>query len=192
MLPILSISILLLSYLIYPFLQHIVQIGGAFTSKTVCTGVFLSRRSVTSIIENELAGLSATLFVPDIDNNKQTVTSSLLGLGSFSAMFGLTSPEAKYLGPKFGCQLQPKPLNSKEHKLVDSVILSDLTSTFRANNNPINKKADINVEVKTCVDKVLDPQFTFAAYKRNQTRAAIVFHKDHIISEKYQSEFLNI
>ena len=193
----LSVIILFISYfafLIFPFVQHIVQIGGAFTSKTICTGIFLSNRSTNSMLDNELAGLSATLFVPVVDYENQVVVSTLLGLGLWSNYFGLPAPEAKYLGPKFGCQLQTLPHNSEIKQRLDIRVISDITKSFESvMSDPFYSQLSSTDEtLNTCVSGVLQYQFNYASYKRNQTRAAIVSYKNTIISEMYQTEFLNI
>lgn len=190
---------------VLPIVRHLALVGGGFTSKTVCSGVFLSNRPLKSISENELAGLSAMLFVPVIDHHDRRVTTSLLGMSPYiSDILNFPTPSAVFLGPKFGCQLQIYPVSTDSSAGFDFVQARDEDSLF-ALEVPVTSHTNAPVPlenfssndssadaVRQCVRDVVQWQFTHAAYKTNQTRATVVLQGGRVIAEGYQTSHMGI
>ena len=170
--------------IMFPFLEHIVDVGGGYSSKVMCTGVFLSNRSYSSIFENELAVGGSNLFiVPEVNWEEQSVSTSLFGLGNaLSEMLHLPIRKAMYLGPQFGCQLQVDnmasqgPLRNKE-QIVTRKVSDDILAESPEGMEGLDLK---------CLRNFIAKDFGPEAIIRNQTRAIVISYQQRVIAEGYQ------
>lgn len=185
---------------IYPLLQHVVIVGGGYTSKSMCSGVFVSKRASNTITENELAGISALLFKPIISYDDSTVTTTFLGLSvEWSSMLHLAAPKAIYISSHFGCQLKMTPdieLSSLDHEIKANEMIQKLRSvSAKVDQLYADMKIDQNennIHTNECIQEIVSRQFSKEAFKKNQTRGVVIQQHQQIIAEGYQTNELGI
>jgi len=142
-------------------IESLLVVGGGFTARTLCSGLFVSKRPLHTLYENELAGLARTFFHARIDETEQEVTASFLGLGFYST-------KAKFLGQALGCNLVRKHIVPPAFTPSTSPSIADFPSALNAR-----------------VQELLSYEFTDHAQKDNQTRAIVVIHKGKLVGEGY-------
>lgn len=184
---IILIITIILNYLYFK-LQYLVEVGGGYSSKSICSGIFISNRTISSIILNELNGLTILLVKSKVNYNKKEVISTFLGINeNLSNLLHFKVSKAHYIGPYFGCQLVIDPFQP---------IYPNISEYINDNNddnniNIIDNNNSIHKNEESCLKSFLDYEFTEDALKKNQSRAIIISHKNKIIYENYQN-LLNI
>jgi CubicO group peptidase (beta-lactamase class C family) len=155
-------------------------------AKTVCSGVFVAKRSAESVIRDDFLPASPILKLVNVDVNTSNanVTASLLGIASRAAQWSATT----------GCVLDGKPesklsatsaiVGSPKQSIELPYPLGESVTTL--NNQPTSLQPD-NLSA-------LAPVFT-AAFAGGQgkglqnTRALVVIHKGQLVREQYAPGF---
>lgn len=154
---------------------ELLQVGSGFTATTVCFGHFVSQRRVSTVISNELNGLSSYITTFIIDEKAQSVTAYphvLMSL-QIAKAFQLDAT-SHYLGPDLGCRLSTDPVNEIEEvrRIMSHELIAD---------TPLPARNDGRIQA------LLAYEVSAAALIANQTRAMIVLHHGEIVGEAYQS-----
>jgi CubicO group peptidase (beta-lactamase class C family) len=175
----------------YPVVQHLIHVAGGYSSKTICSGVFISKRPMESMVSNELKGITAFLMKSEVDYSNHTVTSSLFGITNpeYLSLLGLKMITSKFLGPDYGCQLIIEPFQSISPTQDINKKLEVLKDEVFEDPNPRKKfRPELHWDINfNCLKQSLSSEFTAAAMKRNQTRAIVISHRGEVIYERYQS-----
>jgi CubicO group peptidase (beta-lactamase class C family) len=183
-----TISVLALGYSSY-LLWRVARVAVGYKTKTLCSGVFISKRTPESILSNDLAeGLSAPLqsIIDQIDTEvqEQATTGSLFGLVTRKAIFR----------PGLGCTLL---VGSSEAQLRSR---RDLLRSPQINAIPLSPSVKPKELTKT---EQLPPEIdsiklqelvedSFAEKNSNnlpRTRALIILYDGSIIVERYAPGF---
>jgi CubicO group peptidase (beta-lactamase class C family) len=177
---------------LYPLTQHVVRIAGGYASKSICSGVFVSKRSHESIVKNELDGVTSLLMISHVDYASETVTSSLFGLSSqIITALGFTTPTAKYLGKEFGCQLIIDPYLSHSPVKLSNRLETPPPPPPPVSLTPLTPELHEEIDLR-CMEEFLAYEFTKEAFHQNQTRAIVISHHGEVIYESYQTTHLNL
>lgn len=151
--------------------KTLLLLGSSFSARTVCSGIFVSNRTLQSLQYDLLAnGKILGLFPPVMKDSPQekSVTSSLLGLGFLPVT-------ARYRGPYHGCYL------------VDSTgKLPRLEDYPAASLDPAATEIPLTTNLNPHLQEFLSYDFSEAALMTNQTRAIVVLHKGVVVGEGYQ------
>jgi CubicO group peptidase (beta-lactamase class C family) len=174
---VLAVTVLML----IPSLQHLLHIASGYSAKMMCTGIFMSQRSYSSIFENELGvGHSNILIGVSVHWDDYSVSTSVLGMGPMiSELLHLPVRKAVYLGPKYGCQLEVENFNSVKPKW-DRKNRTDISTEILPVSSSHNE-----LDIK-CVRNIISYDFGIEAAKQNQTRAIVVRHEGEVVAEGYQ------
>ena len=165
--------------------SHIPQVGAGFAARTVCSGVFISNRSLQSLKDNELEGI-AGLFYFTLE--EQGASASLFGLG-------FAKKTARFISPALGCRLVDSTDASSSNASISLMAVHALHTnkigsapSTQITNRYENKCCDGNVKgTNAKLESWLDTQFTPEAHADNQSRAIVVLHKGKVIGERYNS-----
>jgi CubicO group peptidase (beta-lactamase class C family) len=174
------ISVVLASGAGYFIMTHIAPIGSAYAAKRMCSCVFVSHRDATSVLQEELKPYWYIHL--DINHGRKTVTGSILGWATRTAIFrdGL------------GCTLA---VGISEEKLKEQAIGFKPAHTSRKNllwpDGDIIKKTPLPESVD---EQKLNNAMDWAFYdpdpaKPRRTRAVIVVYQGSIIAERYAAGF---
>ena len=159
----------------------LLRMGSGFTAKTLCSGLFVSHRTRHSMWY-ELGGGDNLLnfFFSSVTNTtaEQSVASSFLGLGFFSA-------KARFRGVPLGCYVvdpaRPPPPD-----------FLPLTSAAGGVREPTPAPKPLPRELDPAIQELLAYEFSDAAFRANQTRALVVVHRGVVVGEGYQTRLLGI
>ena len=152
-------------------LLHLLKLFSAYSSKTVCSGHFLSKRSFSTIKASELSYLKWSMIYATIYEEKDEslpYVESVFMHPLISDFLQVTT-KSLYMGPSFGCTVNP--LFNAEKLAKQSV--------KEENDHSNTHETDIN----QCVQRFVDSEFTPASFKVNQTRAVVIVHNDKLIAE---------
>lgn len=154
--------------------RRLIKVGGNFTTKNVCAGVFVSTMSPNNMLEFELQGLAGWLFKFNVDFSEKSVEAYVVSK-SFSRLTGLAISKSYFIESR-GCLF----LSSKS---------SVATATTGAEEDiAIYSKIDYDSEIQSFLNYQVSP----SAFQRNQTRGTLVLHNGVIVGEAYQSKELNL
>lgn len=171
-----------LSIYLLPTVKLLLIRGTRATSKTLCTGIFLSKRDPEMIKKYEMFGYLDKLFTFIIDKKNKQVVSSFIS-PNFSKFFGLNPAIASFKGEQFGCQLLHSSVEY-DKRLSESTILTsydyDAEYTLR--------KFTPQTTYSECIQDVLKWEFSEAAIEFNHTRGIAVMYKGDIVGEGYQDK----
>eukprot|EP00598_Pedospumella_elongata_P012615 CAMPEP_0185000928 /NCGR_PEP_ID=MMETSP1098-20130426/69595_1 /TAXON_ID=89044 /ORGANISM="Spumella elongata, Strain CCAP 955/1" /LENGTH=498 /DNA_ID=CAMNT_0027528165 /DNA_START=15 /DNA_END=1511 /DNA_ORIENTATION=+ len=157
----------------YNQIQQLVHRAEGFAAKTVCCAVFLSNRSVDKFLtENELSTLPPFIVGSTVNQEEGYVESYFL-TKELSSVFRMPTATAVYLGPHLGCQLHSETFQQSHMKYRSKAIPPP----------PLPRPESRS----SCVEEVLNNEFSAAGLAHNQTRAAVVIHRGKIVGEAYQS-----
>ncbi len=147
-------------------------IAAGYKAKTLCTGVFVSQRSVEDVLAHELKVDSQPILHlagTQIDHGAQTVTGTFAGFIERHALFrpGLGCTLA---GPKGPAALRPQALTPSTNTAPD----------------PFDRPAEnFGVDMKK-LQAVVDDAFAEPDPERlRRTRAVVVVHQGRIVAERY-------
>jgi hypothetical protein len=165
LLPLLAILLLGIGY-VANYAYRYALIGAGYNAKTVCSCVFVSGRSLESVVAEDLYGIPYG--TKTIDSVAKTATATLFGIVSKTALYR----------PKLGC-----------------TILNDITADeLRKQPNITEAKALPEVLADSVVPQVQQEtlkktlDWAFAEPDPNhpvRTRAVVVMHKGKIVAERY-------
>ena len=173
---------LLLGYY-FPSIDKTIRVGAGFSAKQACSSVFVSNRSLESVVDHELSiGGTSWLFRLDLDRRRREVRSRFVLLPLWQAV-------ARHVSRTTGCTLVDGRSGWMDtHKEGDA---EDHEKT--GDDWPALKPGQLSSEVDSAqLQAFVDAQFTREAFERNQTRAVVVVYKGHVVAEGYQSEFLDM
>jgi CubicO group peptidase (beta-lactamase class C family) len=162
-----------------PHALHLLKVGSGFTALSVCAGRFVSERSVSSIVSNELAGIASTLIDFTIDETVMLVYAhpKLLSFRTAQTL-GLPVSRAQYMDAYTGCRLIiSDPLTSAN-------VRKDLPHS--SSSSSVAEEYLLPSRVDTAIQSFVDYEFTAAAMLRNQTRAIVVVQNGNLVAEGYQ------
>ena len=176
---IVTISILALGYSSY-LIWKIARVTVGYKTKTLCSGVFISKRTPESILSNDLGeGLSTPLqFIIDqikTEVQEQAATGNLFGLIRRKAIFR----------PGLGCTLLVGSSEAQLREQIDAIPLSSFQPKELPKVDRLPSEIDAE-KLQAFVDNV------FAEKNPNnlpRTRALIVLYDGSIVAEKYAPGF---
>jgi CubicO group peptidase (beta-lactamase class C family) len=179
LLPFLAmLAVLFLGYQGYE-LYKLSTVGTAIQARRLCSGLFVSRRDLNSILEQDLAPHAGDPMHAEIDYEERTVTSTIWGLARRKAIYreGL------------GCTLI---VGATEEELRAQTVpdFAPLPTDPESVPWPTGNLDAINpnptgVDLER-LDHVIDGAFSEPdPEKPRWTRAVLVVHKDRIIAERY-------
>ncbi len=153
--------------------RHLLVVGTGYSAKMLCSGVFLSNRSVDSFEKYEFSGLAASVFRTHVDYERASVTAyPLFGL-TLSKLLNLPISTASLISPTLGCARRDPP---------------NLGAT---NAWKIARESSLDpapAEIQKLFDEELfDFEFSPTSMDTNQTRGVVVMHQGRVIAERYQT-----
>lgn len=170
------------------YLSQAGPVGSGFVAKHLCSSTFISRRTPKTVLQHDIAPVNpiAGHFDHTIDNEKQKVTTSLLGFFGRTAVYR----------PGCGCTLV---IGITEEKMRKQPLVSAGVAQKRprhqgdmpwprGNGRPVHPE-DLGVNGPK-LDEAVNEAFAepFPGQKRN-TRAVVVVYKGRLIAERYADGF---
>jgi CubicO group peptidase (beta-lactamase class C family) len=165
-------------------LWRIARIGTAYTAKTLCSGVFVSKREPDSILDTDIRADNHPLLShirARVDSETQSVTASLYGMAERKAVFR----------PGLGCTVVSKgyelgaPSLSASHTAAP--VDTDLFWPDGERVDSLHFPSDIDPDrLREAVESAFsetDPT------RLHRTRAVVIVHKGRIIVERYADGF---
>ena len=173
------ISILALGYSSYLILK-VARVGVGYKTKTLCSGVFISKRTPESVLSNDLSeGLPAPLdFIIDqikTEVQDQATTGNLFGLVSRKAIFR----------PGLGCTLLVGSSEAQLRARIDAIPRSSFQPQELPKVDRLPPKIDAE-KLQAFVDNVFAEK---NSHNLPRTRALIVLYDGNIVAEKYAPGF---
>ncbi len=182
-----AVAAVILSLVFAGYVMHkVALIGAGFYAKTLCSGVFVSKRKAGSVISEDIQADQTFLlsfFSGTIDHKAGLVTASLSGLGEQKALYR----------PGLGCTLvidtSLDRLRAQAEGIISTSSRSELTELW-----PKGERVDLGESafefdkkrLKAAIDEAFfepDPN------KLRRTRAVVIVHKGKIIAERYAPGF---
>ena len=141
-------------------------IGAGYNAKTVCSCVFVSGRSLESVVAEDLYGIPYG--TKTIDTVAKTATATLFGIASKTALYR----------PKLGCTILNE-MTAEELRQQPSITASSTPTEVLADSVLPPSQQD-------AIKKTLDWAFAEPDPKHPvRTRAVVVLHKGKIVAERY-------
>ena len=192
------------------FYGHLLDVGAGFSSRSVCSGLWVSGRDLENLQQHELSGVASLFFVyPDL--NKMEVHASLLGLSNLGQYLGPLEDSwrkatgektSKYISRTLGCRIMDS--GDKENAIKIAEQHTDLTKNIHIPKNvaetttSFDSSSVLRVDSKfkrkptigsnPLLDKFLDEQFSTESHATNQSRAVVVVHRGKVVGERYAEE----
>ena len=159
---------------------RVVTVGTAYVAKTACSRVFVSRRDVRSVLDEEIRltdpGLLRFLRL-DVDRGAGMARSSLLGLGERVAVF------REGLGCTLAIGIEPQSLAARRVPAASSDVPRVVWPSPDWNDPAI-------VRAPAALAAVLDEAFTEPVGERpRRTRAVLVARAGRIVGERYAAGY---
>ena len=141
-------------------------IGAGYNAKTVCSCVFVSGRSLESVVAEDLYGIPYG--TKTIDTVAKTATATLFGIASKTALYR----------PKLGCTILNE-MTAEELRQQPSITASSTPTEVLTDSVLPPSQQD-------AIKKTLDWAFAEPDPKHPvRTRAVVVLHKGKIVAERY-------
>lgn len=173
---ILSILIVILAGLAYVYSAYYPKLGvvTAYAAKKMCSCTFIAERSQESIQDEDLGMSPLNLSKTDIDLDNKSVTSSILGMQSKTAVFR----------DKLGCVLiHGEDDYNVQFPSYEKPIPNDTLAFPYGNKIELFDVGGVNYEkLRGAANAFFDPDGGMTELK---TRSILVLHKDSIIFERY-------
>ena len=160
--------------------ERLVMLGTGYVSKVLCSGVFVGRRDMQSVIDRDVTDLLARLlFRSHVDFDKKSVTTSFI--------FGYYSSQAIYHGQYTGCSVIPDMDN---YQATDAAKFESLRKSIEGEGLPdVSEASKIQGpwvrKVNPTIQKLVDAEFSLEAYDTAHTRALVIVHQGQIVGEGY-------
>jgi CubicO group peptidase (beta-lactamase class C family) len=172
------LTLVILGYGIY-YVRESVSILSGYGAKVMCSCVYLSDRSPNHVLDHELAGFPYSLASYRVQQDKNSATGSLFGLGKRRAIYregiGCTLVPAG----EDSTAIQPVPVVSRPERAVNPDTVpwpyGDRISTYFP--------SSVN---RTKLEKTVNEVFTS---NDKNTRALLVVYKNELIAEQYAEPF---
>jgi len=178
---ILLLAVLIVAGLLYFKVLPILNIGLGYAAKTACSNVYISGKSLGSVISVDLKNSAASFVKVSINKNDKTVTASFFGL----------KKTAVYRNG-LGCTLATKSTVDKVKALPSIKKINKLDDGFWDIEPTAFESLFCKVDFKQ-LTKAFDYAFNEASLpvKNNlrNTRAALVIHKGKLLKEQYGNGF---
>lgn len=141
-------------------------IGAGYNAKTVCSCVFVSGRSLESVVAEDLYGIPYG--TKTIDTVAKTATATIFGIASKTAVYR----------PKLGCTILNEVTVEELHQQPS---ITKTTALPEASADSVLPQAQ-----QEALNKTMDWAFAEPDPKHPvRTRAVIVLHKGKIVAERY-------
>lgn len=182
-LTVLIVVVLILGFLVYFIIGRVSPIGAGYKAKMLCSYLFVSKRSIEPVLENDLEPFNPLIKYVDgvVDYDRKTVTSTAFGLVTRRAVYreglGCTIVPPDYEGELPANPGYVKPLPPNPERV--SWPTGDLNATGRVP----------GVDVKRLA-AALDKEFSEPVPgKPRRARAVVVVYRGKIIAERYAPGF---
>jgi CubicO group peptidase (beta-lactamase class C family) len=183
-LTVIIVVILILGFLVYFIIGRVAPIGAGYKAKMLCSYLFVSKRSIEQVLENDLEPFNPLLRYVDgvVDYDRKTVTSTAFGLVTRRAVYrdglGCTIVPPDYEGELQANPGYVKPLPANPERV--SWPTGDRNATVTALPGVDMKK----------LSAALDKEFSEPdPRKPRRTRAVVVVYRGRIIAERYAPGF---
>ncbi len=182
-LAVIIVVILILGFLVYFIIGRVAPIGAGYKAKMLCSYLFVSKRSIEQVLENDLEPFNPLLGYVDgvVDYDRKTVTSTAFGLVTRRAVYrdglGCTIVPPDYEGELQENPGYVKPLPDNPERV--SWPTGDRNATGMVS----------GVDMKR-LSAAIDKEFSEPDPRRpRRTRAVVVVYKGKIIAERYAPGF---
>ena len=173
---------LLLIIVFVVFINSFAPIIAGFGAKDLCSCVYISNRSVESVLENELGNYPLSIGTFELNNEDKSATGSVFGFAKVKAFY------REGLGCTLVRQKSEDEIKKELPKLnIAKPVLSD--TAFWPLGTKATYEAPSNIDKKK-INDLLDKAFEENDSKHLQnTRSIIIVYKGKIIAEKYKPGF---
>lgn len=184
---IIAISALLVAGALYlPPLSRVALLGSSYMAQQICAGVFISKRSFSDVLEEDLSGPGLEplqLFTPDLDRETQQVSASAFGL------FGQTAIYRQGLGCTLLHGRSASALRAEAKGLFALEPPLDNAAEWPQGTRVAPKAFPDGVDGKAA-SRAIDEIFAQGDPARPRaTRALVVVHRGRIVAERYAPGF---
>lgn len=160
------------AYLLY----RLAPIGTAYAAKTLCSGVFISHRSVDDIVREDIRADNHPLLRvihASVDRSRQSASATLLGMARRDAIFRRGEGCALTFGSEPSSRVAEVP------PAADRPVSADTLTADR----------DATVD-RARLQQAIDSAFSEPnPEKLQRTRAVVVLHRGNLLSERYGAGF---
>jgi len=164
----LAIILLGLSYLIYDISSKL-PVVTAYSAKDVCSGIFIAKRSLESIQNNDINYSFMSKASITVDENEKSVTASI---------FGLFPRKAIYRGALGCCVID----GYSEEDLKKQAFARPQIDNIPLDTTIDSIKHEINFDLlNTALDSVFE--------REERTRGVVILYKNKLIAERYGKGF---
>lgn len=170
-------SILIAAIVIHFSISYIkiAKIGAGYKAKILCSGIFISGRSPSDILENDLSIPVLDYFDYNINYEEKSVTASIL--------WGLVSRKASFLGSR-GSVLDYE--SEPDQLLLKSVLNKNIEITGDADLDTVEIFRQVNYDQ---INKIINDQFVDRdTLNKLRTQAVLILYKGKIVAEKYDKD----
>jgi CubicO group peptidase (beta-lactamase class C family) len=157
-------------------LYRLAPIGTAYAAKTLCSGVFISRRAVDDIVREDIRADNHPLLRAidaSVDRSRQSASASMLGMARRDAIFRAGEGCALTLSS----ELPPRAAEAPAE--TDPPVSAD---TFAADRDASVDRARLQHAIDSAFSEP-NPE------KLQRTRAVVVLHRGNLLSERYAAGF---
>ena len=178
------IKFLLFILLVYitGFIWTSLPLINGYAAKTMCSDVFVSRRTLADINANELGSFPFNLSSVTVDTNDSSVTASMAGLASRKAIF------RKGLGATLVSGMPETVVRNESFNLPVAPAVNQDSINWPAGNK-LTQKPEDGIDT-VALQKAIRYAFDEPSHKpARRTRAVIVIYKGQIIAEEYAAGF---
>ncbi|MEM9590387.1 MAG: serine hydrolase [Pseudomonadota bacterium] len=169
-----------------PRAYRVAQIGAGYTAQKLCSGVFISGRTIDDVMAENLSGSGLGFlqaFSTDVDYESGRVTASLFGLVSETAIdrdgFGCTllhgESAEKLRAQTAGLLRKPQPLNDNTEWPIGR----------KVSPTALDPRIDSQA-ISSAIDALFSEPFDAPPRK---TWALVIVHKGRIVAERYGKGF---
>lgn len=154
----------------------------AYGAKNICSCVFVSGRTIESVIGKELNSTLLSLGSFKLNKEENSVSGSVFGLASRKAIY------RKGLGCTLVNGISEEELRGQEFAPLQTLPLNPDTIYFPYGSLVKDSlPEDFNKDV---LNEAIEKAFTDTSYLYpDGTRSVVVVYKDHLVGEKYLEEF---